>query len=228
LSKDFNVIIHKVHKELDHGYPAPLNACETCHTGGTPTEAFPLVANPNPISVCDGSRYGVANLTWGEIGPLEIRIGDENGIPYVKSNEAGSKTTGKWVADGLDFTILDRDTGESLQSVEVETTVFGCVGNAPHTFRGIAGAQHTNWLDHPSRKVCGSCHTDVNFATGEGHSELQLSMVDDELCAICHIPDSGVETGEAWPGHHNSRVFCSSLLVSKTQIPVISRPLLIH
>jgi hypothetical protein len=206
LSKDFNVIIHKVHKELGAGYPAPINACETCHTGGTPTEAFPMVANPNPVPVCDGSRKGVAEIGWNDIGPLQIRIGGADGKVFVSTKTgAGTKDTGKWVKNGMEFFMLDRDSGAVVQDFALNTTVLGCVGNAPHTARGIAGAQHTNWLDHPSRKVCGSCHTDVDFATGEGHSELELSQVDDELCSVCHIPDSGVEFDRSIRGAHKAR-----------------------
>src|SRR5262249_45188728 len=40
------------------------------------------------------------------------------------------------------------------------------------------------WLTHPSRAACGSCHDDVNFATGENHAN--LPQVTDNLCGTCH------------------------------------------
>jgi OmcA/MtrC family decaheme c-type cytochrome len=41
------------------------------------------------------------------------------------------------------------------------------------------------WITHPSRAACGSCHDNVNFATGANHAGLpQLS---DNLCTNCHF-----------------------------------------
>ncbi len=94
--------------------------------------------------------------------------------------------TGKWVGDGTNFVLVDKATGETLQTLPVNATVLGCVGNAPGTYRGKPGTQWTNWLDHPSRAVCGSCHehSDVDFENGVGH----YVMADDDLCGICHQP----------------------------------------
>ena len=47
-------------------------------------------------------------------------------------------------------------------------------------------ANGTYWLTHPSRAACGSCHDDVNFATGKNHAN--LPQVTDNLCATCHAP----------------------------------------
>jgi hypothetical protein len=41
------------------------------------------------------------------------------------------------------------------------------------------------WLTHPSRAACGSCHDNVNFATGQNH--VNLPQPDDNQCASCHI-----------------------------------------
>lgn len=44
-----------------------------------------------------------------------------------------------------------------------------------------------NWLTKPSRRACGSCHDNVNFATGEGHAApLNLARLDDNTCNLCH------------------------------------------
>ena len=86
-----------------------------------------------------------------------------------KGGPTGSVTTGKWIRDGIVFEVYDQATMDLLQEVPVNATVLGCVSNAPGNPRGMAGEQHTNWMDHPSRRVCGSCHTNINFETGEGH-----------------------------------------------------------
>jgi hypothetical protein len=197
----FNVMIHRVHEEA-HSYPAPLNECEACHTGGTPTANFPLVASPNPVPVCDFSGLGKTELTWNFPSKHEIRVGSPTGSLVGAPTGKGSKMTGKWIKDNTEFFVIDPTTGKTVQQLGVDNTVLGCQGNAPGTFRGTAGLQHTNWLDHPSRDVCGACHTDVNFETGEGHSEFGFPVDNDEICSACHVPTKGVEFDRSIMGAH--------------------------
>ncbi len=42
------------------------------------------------------------------------------------------------------------------------------------------------WTTHPSRDACGSCHDNVNFATGLNHSSKNLPEADDSQCTTCH------------------------------------------
>ncbi len=46
-------------------------------------------------------------------------------------------------------------------------------------------AQATNFMTKPSRVACGSCHDDVNFATGTNHPG--GFQADDNQCANCHV-----------------------------------------
>lgn len=63
------------------------------------------------------------------------------------------------------------------------------------------GAAQTNaWLTNPDRAACGSCHDDVNFATGANH--VNLPEVDDNLCAMCHIPQGELEFDASIKGAH--------------------------
>jgi OmcA/MtrC family decaheme c-type cytochrome len=43
------------------------------------------------------------------------------------------------------------------------------------------------WYTRPTRKDCGACHDNVNFATGENHAG-GLPEFDDKTCTQCHIP----------------------------------------
>ncbi len=52
-------------------------------------------------------------------------------------------------------------------------------------------AQADAWLKNPSRAACGSCHDNVNFATGQNH--VNLPQVDDKQCTQCHIPQGELE-----------------------------------
>jgi OmcA/MtrC family decaheme c-type cytochrome len=63
-------------------------------------------------------------------------------------------------------------------------------------------AQANVWYTNPSRAACGSCHDEVNFETGEGHSANNLAQADDTLCSTCHVPDSGEEFDASIKGAH--------------------------
>ncbi len=60
LSEDYTIIGYRqsVHNYNDVVYPAPINECTDCHTGGIPTENFPMIATPSAALVCDSSGVG--------------------------------------------------------------------------------------------------------------------------------------------------------------------------
>jgi OmcA/MtrC family decaheme c-type cytochrome len=57
------------------------------------------------------------------------------------------------------------------------------------------------WFTRPSREVCGSCHDDVNFATGANHPG--GAQVHDLACVNCH-PSTGGEFGPSIQGAHTN------------------------
>jgi len=193
LTNGYNIIGYRQsnHDYSHVEYPAPINECEACHTGGAPTENFPMVASPVAALVCDNSGSGETTLTWQHTANVEIQIrtnDNPDGKLFARGGKAGSAS----------------DTMELIQTVPVNATVLGCVGNAPGTLRGEAGVQHTNWLDHPTRKNCGSCHDHVDFATGEGHSDNNIAQADDTKCDRCHKPGLGNEFDRSIRGTHLS------------------------
>ena len=207
LTEDYTIIGYRQtpHNYNDVVYPAPINECEACHTGGAPTENFPMVATPATALVCDGSGVGEVTLNWQYTDNVQIKVrtaSNPEGKVFGIAGPTGSIATGKWISDGTWFDLYDLRTGRLVQSVPVNATVLGCVSNAPGTFRGEAGVQHTNWMDNPSRKTCGSCHDNINWVTGEGHSEYNLVMVDDITCDNCHVPYTGNEFDRSVRGAH--------------------------
>ncbi len=64
-----------------------------------------------------------------------------------------------------------------------------------------AGAtQQEAYLLHPTRAACGSCHDNVNFASGANHAGgVQLS---DKFCANCHWPEGDLEFDASIKGAH--------------------------
>jgi OmcA/MtrC family decaheme c-type cytochrome len=61
-------------------------------------------------------------------------------------------------------------------------------------------AQADAWLKNPSRAACGSCHDNIDFATGKNH--VNLPQVSDNQCAQCHIPKGEIEFDASIRGAH--------------------------
>jgi len=49
-----------------------------------------------------------------------------------------------------------------------------------------ATPQGDNWKNNPSRRACGACHNDVDFATGLNHPAPGGARADDSSCKSCH------------------------------------------
>jgi len=216
-SVDMPYMVHKIHAgaHLENGYtiigyrqgvhdyshvefPAILNDCEICHTGGIPTDDFPMVAGPNPPPTCDANGLSMTEITWGDEGDIEVHLDSADGPLFAAAGGAGSSTTDKWVTDGKTFFLVDAANGDVIQQLPVDNSVFGCANNPPGTFRGEAAVDHTVWMTNPTRWVCGSCHDDIDFEEGVGH----LAQDDDENCSLCHKPTSGVEYDTSVDGAH--------------------------
>jgi OmcA/MtrC family decaheme c-type cytochrome len=61
-------------------------------------------------------------------------------------------------------------------------------------------AQANAYLTGPTRVACGSCHDDVNFATGQNHAG--GPQVSDNQCALCHNPQGELEFDASIKGAH--------------------------
>ncbi len=60
--------------------------------------------------------------------------------------------------------------------------------------------QPDNWKTKPTRAVCGSCHDDVNFDTGENH--VDYPVYSDDVCQYCHTSTSHWDLDASIPGAH--------------------------
>ena len=120
----------------------------------------------------------------------------------------------------VDFTTMIHKIhmGSSLPSVQAGTPyqIIG-YGNSVHDFSDVVypanvlrcqtchdpnngAAQQDHWLTNPNRAACGSCHDNVNFATGENHAG--LPQVSDNQCANCHVPQGELEFDLSIMGAH--------------------------
>lgn len=61
-------------------------------------------------------------------------------------------------------------------------------------------AQAAQALTNPNRAACGSCHDDVNFATGANHAN--LPQISDNQCKQCHTPQGELEFDLSIMGAH--------------------------
>jgi OmcA/MtrC family decaheme c-type cytochrome len=63
------------------------------------------------------------------------------------------------------------------------------------------GASQTSaWLNSPGAAACGSCHNNVNFASGANHAG--GPQPDDSECANCHIPQGEIPFDSSIMGAH--------------------------
>jgi OmcA/MtrC family decaheme c-type cytochrome len=80
-------------------------------------------------------------------------------------------------------------------------------------------AQKTAFMTNPTRAACGSCHDDVNFATGVNHPG--GPQFDDNECATCHIPQGEIDFDASILGAHvapTASTLLSGLAVNITKV----------
>ncbi len=66
--------------------------------------------------------------------------------------------------------------------------------------QNAGAAQATAYFTRPSRDSCGSCHDNVNFATGQNHAG--GPQVSDNQCATCHVPQGELDFDASIKGAH--------------------------
>ncbi|MGB7292261.1 MAG: OmcA/MtrC family decaheme c-type cytochrome [Thermodesulfobacteriota bacterium] len=100
------------------------------------------------------------------------------------------------VQAGMPYQIIGfNDTVIDFSDVEFPQDIRNCT--KCHTSEAT---QSDDYKEDPSRVACGSCHDDVDFATGKNHGGgVQLN---DGNCSGCHIPDSGTQFDRSVTGAH--------------------------
>ena len=80
-----------------------------------------LSVNPVAVPVNAGSTVGQTTLSWRAPGYSSLQI-FANGSLFGNVGASGSLTTGNWVGDGMNFSLVDPATGAPLSTVTVHTT----------------------------------------------------------------------------------------------------------
>ena len=108
------------------------------------------------------------------------------------------------VEDGIPYQIIGyRQSVHDYSTVEYPADVRRC----EICHKDATQADH--YLTEPSRAACGSCHDNVDFATGENHAD--LPQVSDNQCANCHIPEGELEFDTSIIGAHTIDRFSKEL-----------------
>jgi OmcA/MtrC family decaheme c-type cytochrome len=159
------------------------SSCNKCHTqlafhGGSrkSMELCVLCHTPQTVDPDTGNTLDMPVMTH------KIHAGEE--LPSV---QAGTK-----------YQIIGYNQAVSDWS----TVAFPAVSSKNCTFcheQTTGAAQQTAYLK-PNRTACGSCHDNVNFATGKNHAD--LAQVSDNQCASCHVPQGEVEFDVSIKGAH--------------------------
>ncbi len=100
------------------------------------------------------------------------------------------------VKAGGDFYVVHRGNKEDYSTVVFPQDIRNCT-----TCHASGPTQANNWKTNPSQAVCGSCHDDVNFATGQNH--VNLPQPDDKQCKNCHISQETLPFDASIPGAHD-------------------------
>lgn len=144
------------------------------------------------------------------------------------------QTTDPLTGNTLDMAVMTHKihTGRNLPSVaaggKYQLNGFGGLVDFSHAgFPGTGGtancttchvldpdpakrpAQATSFLTSPTRENCGSCHDDVNFATGAGHRN--IAQATDDNCVTCHKPQGDSDFDASIAGAHVVPTFSASL-----------------
>jgi OmcA/MtrC family decaheme c-type cytochrome len=127
------------------------------------------------------------------------------------------QTTDSATLNTLDMTVMTHKIhmGRNLPSVvakgkyQLGNVDYSTVGNPSpamactvcHEPQRVSGAtQADNWMTKPTREACGSCHDNVNFATGANHAA--GPAFSDSQCATCHTPRGEFDFDASVVGAH--------------------------
>ncbi|HEX7137292.1 MAG TPA: OmcA/MtrC family decaheme c-type cytochrome, partial [Vicinamibacterales bacterium] len=161
-------------------------SCNNCH---------------DPLAAHGGSRQDIK---------LCVQCHQEQTTDPDTGNTVDMKVFAHKIHDGSNLPSVKAGTpyqiigfGQSINdfsTVVFPQNVLNCANCHEGTNPSAKPSQSAVWLTNPSRAACGSCHDNINWATGANHPA--GAQADDSACATCHIPDSGQEFDASIKGAH--------------------------
>ncbi len=165
---------------LHGGIRRDTEVCITCHT--TKIINPDTGAEVDQIDPQSGNNLGFKTMIH-KIHRGEMLPSVEAGMPY--------------------FIVGFNDTVHDYSEVVFPQDIRNCT--KCHTDGAVQSSAYKN---DPTRVACGSCHDDVDFATGTNHPIVQL---DDNNGSGCHIPMSGTDFDISVTGSHTIPLRAKSL-----------------
>ena len=161
-----------------------MNMCVLCHT--------PQNSDPNTGATMDAKVFF-----------HKIHMGEN--LPSVKAGETGSCAQASCTTTPYIPAIT------AFGSPNYSTVAFPADSGVPNPLgdprrcetchsQTTGAAQATAFLTNPTRAACGSCHDDVNFATGANHPAGPQG--DDSQCSTCHVPQGSIDFDASILGAH--------------------------
>lgn len=160
------------------------SSCNNCH---------------DPISAHGGGRKSMAYCilchTPQSVNPDTLNTAD---FPvFIHKLHMGSSLAS--VKAGGKYFMVHRGSITDFSDIVFPQDIRNCT--ACHSYDPkTAPKQANNWLNNPNRTACGSCHENVNFATGENH--VDLPQFDDNGCKNCHTATASYDFDASIPGAH--------------------------
>lgn len=155
-------------------------ACNKCH---------------NPISAHGGPRtlmsYCVLCHTPQSVNPDTYNTVDMK--VFIHKLHMGSSLPS--VKAGNKYFVVHRGSVVDYSDVVFPQDIRNCT-----TCHTSSPKQSDAWKINPSREACGSCHDNVNFATGANH--VNLVQVNDNQCKQCHAAQGVLDFDPAVPNAH--------------------------
>jgi len=177
---------------LHGGTRQDVRLCVLCHNPGNQD---PYTGNSLDFKVYIHKIHMGGNLPSVTGKPLNILGTSGTNSATVATGGTQSPLPAGYVVPGTPYQII----GFS-QSVNDFSTVIWPRDVRNCTTCHQQATQANNWMTNPSQAACGSCHDNVNFATGQNHPGGAQS--DDTQCSICHQADTGLEFDLSVTGVH--------------------------
>lgn len=167
------------------------SACIACHQqlalhGGARTEVRYCVVCHNPSSIDPSS----GNTLDFNVMIHKIHMGVD--LPSVVAGTNyyifGFQNA---IIDFSDVAYPQTDASNNNSAVSASGTRF-CI--TCHTPKDPNAPQSGDYASAPTSAACGSCHDDIDFATGLNHSAANIVATDAD-CVTCHGPTSTIDAG---------------------------------
>jgi OmcA/MtrC family decaheme c-type cytochrome len=127
------------------------------------------------------------------------KIHEGSGLPSVQAGKPYQIIGFNQSVSDWSTVVLPSAVSQTMPGQKTASLMPRC--DSCHEPQSKTGAtQADNWFTNPSRAACGSCHDDVNFATGANH--VNLPQANDSQCAGCHIPQGELEFDASIKGAH--------------------------